>query len=39
VEVPVVGAGLSGTAVARILAEAGRRVHVIDRRQHFGGDT
>jgi UDP-galactopyranose mutase len=39
VEVPVAVAGFSGATAARILAEAGRRAHVIDARQHVGGDT
>jgi flavin-dependent dehydrogenase len=32
VEVLIVGAGFSGSTAARIPAEAGRRVYVIDRR-------
>ncbi|HDO52759.1 MAG TPA: UDP-galactopyranose mutase [Rhizobiales bacterium] len=35
----VVGAGYAGSVCARILAEAGRRVLVIDRRAHIGGNT
>lgn len=35
----VVGAGFSGAVVARVLAEAGHRVHVIDRRPHVGGNA
>jgi len=35
----VVGAGLAGVTVARELAEAGLRVHVIDRRSHIAGNA
>lgn len=35
----VVGAGLSGATVARVLAEAGKRVAVIDRRGHLAGNA
>ena len=35
----IVGAGFSGSTVARILAEAGHRVLVIDRRPHPGGNA
>jgi len=34
----VVGAGLSGAVIARRLAEAGRRVTVIDQRSHIAGN-
>jgi len=34
----VVGAGLSGATVARQLAEQGYTVHVIDQRDHIGGN-
>ncbi|MES2995444.1 MAG: UDP-galactopyranose mutase [Verrucomicrobiota bacterium] len=34
----VVGAGLSGTVISRELAEAGYRVHVIDKRSHVAGN-
>lgn len=34
----VVGAGLSGAAVARHLAEKGKHVTIWDRRQHIGGN-
>jgi UDP-galactopyranose mutase len=34
----VVGAGLSGAVIARQLAEAGRRVTVIDQRDHIAGN-
>lgn len=37
-EVLVVGAGLSGSVVARIVAEKGYRVRIIDRRSHVGGN-
>ena len=33
----VVGAGVSGATVARVLAEAGLNVQVIDQRDHFAG--
>ena len=36
-DVLVVGAGFSGATAARLVAEAGYRVHVIDRRAHVGG--
>ncbi|CAO4136700.1 UDP-galactopyranose mutase [Methylorubrum extorquens] len=35
----VVGAGLAGAVYARTLAEAGYRVHVIDQRDHIGGNV
>ena len=35
----VVGAGFAGAVHARVLAEAGVRVHVIDRRPHIGGNA
>jgi UDP-galactopyranose mutase len=38
-KVLVVGAGLSGTTVARLLAEAGIDVTVIDRRGHVAGNA
>jgi len=34
----VVGAGLSGAVIARQLAEAGRRVTIIDQRDHIAGN-
>lgn len=34
----IVGCGLSGMIVARELAEAGKRVHIIERRDHIGGN-
>jgi UDP-galactopyranose mutase len=34
----VVGAGLSGATVARVLAEAGKDVAVVDRRSHLAGN-
>ena len=39
VDVLVVGAGFSGATAARIVAEAGYRVHVIDRRPHVAGNA
>lgn len=38
-KVLVVGAGFSGSTVARELADAGVQVHVIDRRFHLGGNA
>jgi UDP-galactopyranose mutase len=35
----VIGAGYAGSVVARELADAGRRVLVIDRRQHIAGNA
>jgi len=35
----IVGTGFAGTVVARELAEAGKRVHVIDRRSHLAGNA
>ncbi|HEY1414118.1 MAG TPA: FAD-dependent oxidoreductase [Rhodopila sp.] len=35
----IVGAGFAGAAYARSLAEAGYAVHVIDRRDHIGGNA
>jgi UDP-galactopyranose mutase len=35
----IVGAGFAGSVVARELAEAGRHVLVIDKRQHLGGNA
>ncbi len=38
-DILVVGAGYAGSVVAERLARAGRRVHVIDRRPHVGGNA
>ncbi|MCH7345176.1 UDP-galactopyranose mutase [Pelomonas sp. CA6] len=35
----IVGAGFAGSVCARVLAEAGRRVHLIDKREHIGGNA
>lgn len=35
----VVGAGFAGACYARVLAEAGYRVRVIDKRDHIGGNA
>ena len=35
----IVGAGFAGTVVAERLASAGRKVIIIDRRPHFGGNA
>ncbi|WP_165659194.1 FAD-dependent oxidoreductase, partial [Sutterella wadsworthensis] len=34
----IVGAGISGASVARILAEKGHFVTVIEQRDHIGGN-
>lgn len=34
----IVGCGLSGMIVARELAEAGKKVHIVERRDHIGGN-
>lgn len=34
----IVGAGITGSTIARILAEAGEKVLIIDKRQHIGGN-
>ena len=33
----IIGCGLSGIVIARTLAEAGCRVHIVERRDHIGG--
>ena len=38
-DILVVGAGYAGSVVAERLASAGRRVHVIDKRPHLGGNA
>jgi UDP-galactopyranose mutase len=35
----IIGAGFAGATYARTLAEAGYTVHVIDRREHIGGNA
>lgn len=35
----IVGAGFSGAVVARVLADNGKSVHVIDKRPHIGGNA
>lgn len=35
----IVGAGFAGSVCARILADAGRRVVLVDRRDHIGGNA
>jgi len=35
----VVGAGFAGATIARVLAEAGIAVHLIDKRSHIGGNA
>jgi UDP-galactopyranose mutase len=39
VDYVVVGSGLTGAVIARLLADAGRDVLVVDRRAHFGGNV
>ena len=38
-EYVIVGAGLTGGTIARLLHDAGRRVVVVDRRAHVGGNV
>ncbi|HEY3520429.1 MAG TPA: UDP-galactopyranose mutase [Rhodanobacteraceae bacterium] len=38
-ELLIVGAGYAGSVTARELADAGRRVHVIDKRPHIAGNA
>ena len=35
----IIGAGFAGSTIARALADAGRKVHLIDRRAHIGGNA
>ncbi len=35
----VIGSGLTGATIARLLADAGREVLVLDRRSHLGGNV
>lgn len=35
----IVGAGFAGSTIARILADAGRKVYLVDRRPHIGGNA
>lgn len=39
IDVLIVGAGFAGSVSARMLAEAGRQVLVIDKRDHVGGNA
>jgi UDP-galactopyranose mutase len=39
VDVLVVGMGFAGATSARVLADGGHRVHLIDRRPHVGGNA
>jgi UDP-galactopyranose mutase len=39
IDVLVVGAGFAGCVAARELAEAGRKVHIIDKRAHIAGNA
>lgn len=38
-DVLVVGMGFAGITAARALADAGRRVHLVERRDHIGGNA
>lgn len=38
-EMLIVGAGFAGSVSARVLAEAGRQVVIIDKRDHIGGNA
>ena len=38
-EILVVGCGLSGVVIARQLAQAGYKIHIIDKRSHIGGNV
>ena len=38
-EIVIVGAGFSGAVTARVLADAGHRVRVIEKRGHPGGNA
>lgn len=35
----IVGSGLTGSVIARLLADAGRQVYVVERRYHLGGNV
>jgi UDP-galactopyranose mutase len=39
VDYVIVGSGLTGAVIARHLVDAGERVIVLDRREHFGGNV
>ena len=38
-DILIVGAGFAGSVCARALADAGRQVLIIDKRQHIGGNA
>ena len=38
-DILVAGAGYAGAVAARVLAEAGKRVLVLERRPHIGGNA
>ena len=35
----IVGSGLTGSVIARLLADAGKEVHIVERRSHWGGNV
>ena len=35
----IIGAGFAGAVFARCAAEAGKTVHIIDKRDHIGGNA
>lgn len=37
-DIIVVGCGLSGMVIARTLAESGKKVHIVEKRSHIGGN-
>jgi UDP-galactopyranose mutase len=38
-QILVVGAGFSGAVVARILADVGHQIHLVEKRSHLGGNA
>lgn len=37
-DIVIVGAGITGITVARLMAEAGKKILILDRRNHIGGN-